>query len=138
MLNRKGESLALETFDSREIRRRVRKRTGQSSKNGQNCTYVMKWKKLLDSPYPASCYVTSLSSYYYNAFPMNPPWHSSPLYSATQTAAMPIPVPTHILVTPTFSPRLLNSYNNVLTCLAPVQPSGCPKAIAPPFGLIFS
>ena len=45
-------------------------------------------------------------------------------YSATHTAAMPIPVPTHILVTPTFLPVLRSSVNKVLTCQAPVQPSG--------------
>jgi len=31
-----------------------------------------------------------------------------------------------------------NSCIRVATCLAPVQPRGCPKAIAPPFGLTFS
>lgn len=52
-------------------------------------------------------------------------FHASILpYSATQTAAMPIPVPTHILVTPTFCPVRLSSVNNVPTCLAPVQPNG--------------
>lgn len=54
------------------------------------------------------------------------------VYSATHTAAIPIPVPTHILLTPTFLLVRFNSYSSVLTCLAPVQPKGCPKAIAPP------
>ena len=56
-------------------------------------------------------------------------------HSLTQTAAIPIPVPTHILVTPIFFPVRPNSLKSVATCLAPVQPKGCPNAIAPPFGL---
>ena len=35
-------------------------------------------------------------------------------------------------------PLLFCSCNKVAIILAPVQPRGCPKAIAPPFGLIFS
>jgi hypothetical protein len=60
------------------------------------------------------------------------------VYSATHTAAMPMPVPTHILVTPICLPVRLSSVSRVLTCLAPVTPRGCPKAIAPPFGLILA
>lgn len=56
-------------------------------------------------------------------------------HSLTQTAAIPIPVPTHILVTPIFFPVRPSSLKSVATCLAPVHPNGCPKAIAPPFGL---
>lgn len=46
------------------------------------------------------------------------------VYSRTQTAAIPIPVPTHIDVTPTFLSVRFSSVNSVLTCLAPVHPSG--------------
>lgn len=53
-------------------------------------------------------------------------------YSATKTAAMPIPVPTHIELTPTFFPVRLSSYRSVEIWRAPVQPKGCPNAIAPP------
>lgn len=45
-------------------------------------------------------------------------------YSATQTAATPIPVPTHMLVTPTCLPVLFSSVRRVLTCRAPVHPRG--------------
>ena len=59
-------------------------------------------------------------------------------YSATNNPAMPIPEPTHILVSPTFLPVRLSSVNKVDTCLAPVVPKGCPNAIAPPLGFTFS
>lgn len=59
-------------------------------------------------------------------------------YSATHTAAIPMPVPTHMLVTPTFLSVLFNSYSNVETCRAPVQPNGCPNAIAPPAVIVSS
>ena len=36
-------------------------------------------------------------------------------YSATHTAAMPMPVPTHMLLTPTRFPVRRNSYSSVLT-----------------------
>jgi hypothetical protein len=38
---------------------------------------------------------------------------------------------------PYLPPVLLNSGNKVAIYLAPVHPRGCPKAIAPPFGLTF-
>ena len=53
------------------------------------------------------------------------------------TAAAPIPVPIHIEITPYLPLVLLSSGNKVAICLAPVHPNGCPKAIAPPLGLIF-
>jgi hypothetical protein len=59
-------------------------------------------------------------------------------YSATNNPAMPIPEPTHILVSPTFLPVRLSSVNKVDICLAPVVPKGCPNAIAPPLGFTFS
>jgi len=43
----------------------------------------------------------------------------------------------HIDTHPYYPPYLLSSGNKVAICLAPVQPKGCPKAIAPPFGLTF-
>jgi hypothetical protein len=69
-------------------------------------------------------------------FPLN--------YSLSIIAAAPIPVPIHIEVTinlkdesnfnipPTFFPCRFNSGKRVAICLAPVQPKGCPSAIAPP------
>lgn len=71
-------------------------------------------------PAPASIFSNSYS--YKDADAIFNAWCLS--YSATQTAAMPIPVPTHILVTPTFWPVLRSSYSKVLTWRAPVQPSG--------------
>lgn len=53
-------------------------------------------------------------------------------HSASKIAAIPIPLPTHIEITPNFFFVLLNSVNKVDTCLAPVAPRGCPNAIAPP------
>lgn len=59
------------------------------------------------------------------------------VYSLSMTAAAPIPVPMHIEITPNFPPVLLSSGRRVAICLAPVHPSGCPRAMAPPFGLSF-
>jgi hypothetical protein len=46
------------------------------------------------------------------------------VYSETQTAAIPIPVPTHMLVTPIFLFVRLSSVSSVLTWREPVQPRG--------------
>lgn len=35
-------------------------------------------------------------------------------------------------------PRRFSSLRSVMTCRAPVQPNGCPKATAPPRGFTFS
>ena len=51
--------------------------------------------------------------------------------------AAPIPDPMHIEVTKVFPPLRRSSCNPVATCRAPVQPSGCPNAIAPPLTLTF-
>lgn len=45
-------------------------------------------------------------------------------YSATQTAAIPIPVPTHMEVTPIFLLVRVSSVSKVLTWREPVQPRG--------------
>ena len=58
-------------------------------------------------------------------------------YSFSKIAAAPIPVPIHIEIQPNFLFVLISSCMRVATYLAPVHPSGCPKAIAPPFGLTF-
>jgi len=58
-------------------------------------------------------------------------------HSNLKTPAAPIPVPMHIETNPYFPPVLLNSGSKVAIYLAPVQPNGWPKAMAPPFGLIF-
>src|ERR1035437_1930745 len=58
--------------------------------------------------------------------------------SLTNSPAIPCPVPIHILVNNTFFFCLRHSLNPVTICLAPVAPKGCPKAIAPPLGFIFS
>src|SRR5690606_10394814 len=55
-------------------------------------------------------------------------------YNFSIIPAAPCPVPTHIVTIPYF---LLVRFNSLITCtdnLAPVQPSGCPIAIAPPLG----
>ena len=56
-------------------------------------------------------------------------------YSLTKRLAMPMPVPMHILTTPSSCCCLSISGNKLLTCLAPVAPSGWPKAIPLPLGL---
>jgi len=52
--------------------------------------------------------------------------------------AMPMPPPTHNVTIPRCKFRASNSSNNVPINIAPVAPSGCPIAIAPPFTLTFS
>ena len=57
--------------------------------------------------------------------------------------AAPIPVPTHIETIAFFAFVLYIYGSNVAICLEPVQPRGCPIAMAPPlgfnfFGLIFN
>ena len=47
----------------------------------------------------------------------------------------PIPVPIHMVTSPTFLPLLFNSGIIVASILAPLQPKGCPIAIAPPLTL---
>jgi hypothetical protein len=62
-------------------------------------------------------------------------WTASSTYaSLTKSPAMPCPLPMHILVNKIFFPVLLHSLRPVTICLAPVAPSGCPKAMAPPLG----
>src|SRR4051812_23326090 len=46
--------------------------------------------------------------------------------------AAPIPPPTHMLTRPYRAFRRRISYNSVVVSFAPVQPSGCPNAMAPP------
>ncbi|VEU39694.1 unnamed protein product [Pseudo-nitzschia multistriata] len=58
--------------------------------------------------------------------------------STSNTAAAPIPVPMHIDTTPNRSLRRCNSFSKVAICRAPVHPSGCPRAMAPPLGLTFA
>ena len=53
-------------------------------------------------------------------------------YVRSKIPAAPIPPPTHMLTRPYRAFRRLISYNNVVVSFAPVQPSGCPRAIAPP------
>lgn len=48
------------------------------------------------------------------------------------TAAAPMPPALHIDITPYLPPMRFSSGRSVASCLAPVAPKGCPKAIAPP------
>src|SRR5699024_8102268 len=53
--------------------------------------------------------------------------------------AAPIPTPIHIVTIPYFvSGRFFISESNLPTSIAPVAPSGCPNAIAPPLTFVFS
>lgn len=54
--------------------------------------------------------------------------------SFTNSAAIPIPVPMHILVNSIFFFCRLHSLSPETICLTPVMPNGCPRAIAPPRG----
>src|SRR5689334_5858987 len=56
-------------------------------------------------------------------------------YSRSRIPAAPIPPPIHIVTMPYRALRRCNSRRIVAVNFAPVQPSGCPRAIAPPFGL---
>mmetsp|Transcript_17184 Transcript_17184/g.50772 ORF Transcript_17184/g.50772 Transcript_17184/m.50772 type:complete len:225 (+) Transcript_17184:104-778(+) len=56
----------------------------------------------------------------------------------SKTAASPMPVPMHMDTTPRPPPRRLSSWHSVAICRDPVQPSGCPRAMAPPFGFTLS
>mmetsp|Transcript_27290 Transcript_27290/g.67045 ORF Transcript_27290/g.67045 Transcript_27290/m.67045 type:complete len:272 (+) Transcript_27290:59-874(+) len=49
-----------------------------------------------------------------------------------------MPLPMHMLTTPTRTPRRSISCISVATHRAPVAPSGCPSAMAPPFTFTFS
>jgi len=59
---------------------------------------------------------------------------SQVLLSTSNTAAAPIPVPMHIETIPYRPFVLFSSCSNVVICLVPVQPKGCPNAMAPPLG----
>ena len=50
--------------------------------------------------------------------------------------AAPIPPPMHMVTSPYRARRRPSSPINVASNFAPVQPRGCPSAIAPPFGLM--
>jgi hypothetical protein len=56
-------------------------------------------------------------------------WMQSPrrIYSRTIKLAMPIPVPMHMLITPSCWPCLSISGSRPASCLAPVAPRGCPS-----------
>src|SRR4029453_9980043 len=48
--------------------------------------------------------------------------------------ATPCPTPTHRLTSARLAPRRRSSKAAVITSLTPLAPSGCPRAIATPFG----
>ena len=61
-------------------------------------------------------------------------------FNSSKTLAAPCPVPTHnlsrqsgIVTTPHFCLRRRISLNSCTLSFVPVQPGGCPSAIAPPF-----
>ena len=51
--------------------------------------------------------------------------------------AAPCPMPTHIVTMPYLSLLRLSACTTVAERIAPVAPSGCPSAMAPPIGLTF-
>jgi hypothetical protein len=63
---------------------------------------------------------------------------NQPPYSRTIKLAIPMPVPIHLLSTPTLSPLLPISAKSVANMRPLVAPNGCPSAIAPPFGFTLS
>jgi hypothetical protein len=63
---------------------------------------------------------------------------ASSIHSLSKIAQAPIPVPMHMETTPNFLLVLLSSWKSVTIILAPVIPTGWPRAIAPPLGLSFS
>src|SRR5690606_8227111 len=56
-------------------------------------------------------------------------------YSASKMPAAPMPVPTHMVTMPYLPPVRRRPCTTVAVRIAPVAPSGCPSAIAPPSGL---
>jgi len=56
----------------------------------------------------------------------------------SKTPAAPWPVPTHMVTMPYLPPVRLRSFIICTVSLAPVQPSGWPRAMAPPLMLSFS
>ena len=60
------------------------------------------------------------------------------VYKSSKIPAAPCPVPTHMVTIPYFLFCLFSSFMICTVSFAPVQPSGCPNAIAPPFTLITS
>src|SRR5262249_31864923 len=63
--------------------------------------------------------------------------HETP-YTASNTVARPWPTPTHIGAIPYLPPRRRSSRTRVVVRRAPEQPSGWPRAIAPPLTFSFS
>ena len=53
-------------------------------------------------------------------------------WSISKTPAAPCPVPTHIVTMPCLARWVFNSLRSCTVSLAPVQPRGCPRAMAPP------
>src|SRR5215207_3323915 len=61
------------------------------------------------------------------------------LHIRSMIVASPCPTPTHKVISPYFTfPRRFILYNNMVRMRAPEQPSGCPKAIAPPLTFTIS
>src|SRR5206468_7161401 len=56
-------------------------------------------------------------------------------YILSKIPAAPIPPPTHIVTMPYRDWRRFISYSRLVVSLAPVQPRGWPRAIAPPLTL---
>src|SRR2546422_7106430 len=63
--------------------------------------------------------------------------HSLSSCILSKIPAAPMPPPTHIVTIPYRAARRCISYSNVAVNLDPVQPSGCPKAMAPPLTFTF-
>ena len=57
------------------------------------------------------------------------------IYNRSKIPAAPIPPPTHIVTIPYLDPRRRISCSSVAVNLAPVHPSGWPRAMAPPLTL---
>jgi hypothetical protein len=57
-------------------------------------------------------------------------------YKASTTIAIPCPPPKQREATPYFPFRLLNSLMSVYSILAPLAPTGCPSARAPPLTFV--
>src|SRR5437867_9635988 len=64
--------------------------------------------------------------------------YAAPGHSRSKTVAMPCPNPMHMVARPKRPCRRRSSWRSVAVRRAPLHPSGCPSATAPPFTLSFS
>src|SRR4029453_17611341 len=76
---------------------------------------------------------SAFATYVVSGFSRTSKRHRS--HKRSKMPAAPMPPPTHMVTSPYFALRRCISCSRVVLSFAPVQPSGCPSAIAPPLTL---